>query len=70
MTPGLVEEQRRLGRGNCVAFGTPEPEVEQADFLLLKLNDLVFGSDDLRQTPDPVLQVLNELADVGGERVE
>ena len=32
---GLLEEQRRLRRGELFALGTPELEIEQADFLLL-----------------------------------
>ena len=34
---GLLEEQRGLGRGKLFALGSPEAEVEQADFLVLEL---------------------------------
>jgi len=66
---GILKEQRRLRRGDGVAFGTPELEIEQADFLVLQFDDLVLGADDLFQTPVFALQDLEGLTGFWRERV-
>src|SRR5208283_1674074 len=70
---GLVEEQRRLRRGNRFAFGTPQLEIEQADFLVLQLDDLLQTCDfggQAGQAVHPGLQTFEGLADWSWQRVE
>jgi hypothetical protein len=67
---GLFKKQRRLRRRNRVPFGPPKLDVEQADFLVLQLDDLILGADHLGQPPVFALQSLKGLAGFGGQRVE
>ena len=77
---GLVQEQRGLGRGKLFALGSPEAQVEQADFLVLDLQEFGLVRNDLlqardfggqpRQAHDLVLQTLKGLAGFCWQRVE
>ena len=74
---GLLEEQRRLRRGELFPLGTPELEIEQADFLVLNLDDLVLFPQGFVVEQDGVFQArvggqqrLNGGADFGGQGVE
>jgi hypothetical protein len=74
---GLVQEQRGLGRGKLFALGSPEAQVEQADFLVLDLQEFDLFLNDLRlarvlgdQARVLGLQALEGLAGFGWQRVE
>ena len=69
-----------MGRGKLFPLGSPEAQVEQADFLVLDLQEFALVGNDLLQTRDfrgqprqarvLGLQALEGLAGRGGQRVE
>lgn len=53
---GLLEEQRGLGRGKLFALGSPGAEVEQADFFVLDVEELVLVVNDFVLVLNDLLQ--------------